>query len=233
MIWLGIDTANAPLSVALIKDGQILVENTSTLPVNHSLQAMPAIEELFAKAKMKPSEIDGIAVAEGPGSYTGVRIGVTIAKTLAWTLEKKLVGVSSIQALAMNVSLYEGIICPVIDARRNHLYAGAYKMINNKLEMVVPDGHYSVEELVNHLLNTNEKVLLTGIDAPIFEDEIKKSLPIEVTTSAFPYRIPRASSVVYLANESEKEESLYHFVPQYHRIAEAEANWLKMQKKDS
>ena len=88
MIWLGIDTANAPLSVAIVKDGKVVAEVIQNIKVTHSVGAMSAVEELFAKANMKPAQVDAIAISEGPGSYTGVRIGVTIAKTLAWTLKK-------------------------------------------------------------------------------------------------------------------------------------------------
>ena len=102
MIWLGIDTANTPISVALVKDGELLIEGTSAMAINHSLRAMPAIEELLEQAGLVPADIDAIAVSEGPGSYTGARIGVTIAKTLAWTLGKPLVGVSTLKALAAN-----------------------------------------------------------------------------------------------------------------------------------
>ena len=118
MIWLGIDTANAPLSVAIVKDGRVLAEMVQNIKATHSIGAMPAVEELFAKVKMKPAEIDAVAVSEGPGSYTGVRIGVTIAKTLAWTLKKPLVGVSSLQTVAANARLFDGVICPLFDARR-------------------------------------------------------------------------------------------------------------------
>lgn len=232
MIWLGIDTSNTPLSVALVKDGKVLIEDTSTIPVNHSLRAMAAIEEIFAKAKLKPQDIDGIAVAEGPGSYTGVRIGVTIAKTLAWTLDKKLVGVSSIKALALNAALFNGIICPIIDARRNHVYSGAYKMIDNELTSIITDGHYSLEALAVELSKQNEPILLTGIDAPLFKKELSQLIKIPVTITFYPQRIPSASSVIYLAEAVSQEDSGYHFVPKYHRIAEAEANWLKAQKKD-
>ena len=85
---------------------------------------MPAIEEIFTKVGMTPTEIDAIAVSEGPGSYTGVRIGVTIAKTLAWTLKKPLVGVSSLKAIAANGLFFDGLICPIVDARRGNVYAG-------------------------------------------------------------------------------------------------------------
>src|SRR5690606_20357531 len=99
------------LSVAVVRDGELLVEEISAMAVNHSLRAMPAIEELLAKAGLEPANIDAIAVSEGPGSYTGVRIGVTIAKTLAWTLGKPLVGVSSLKVLATNALFFTGLIC--------------------------------------------------------------------------------------------------------------------------
>lgn len=127
MIWLGIDTANIPLSIAIVEDGKVITEENTSAKINHSLRAMPAIEEAFKRVNLTPADIDVIAVAEGPGSYTGVRIGVTIAKTLAWTLKKPLVGVSSLKALAMNGLFFNGLVCPLIDARRNHVYAGLLK----------------------------------------------------------------------------------------------------------
>src|SRR5690606_17037777 len=133
MIWLGIDTANTPLSVAIVKDGTILAEVNSSMAVNHSLRAMPVIEELFETVKLQPKDIDAIAVSEGPGSYTGVRIGVTIAKTLAWTLKKPLFGVSSLKVLAANALYCDGVICPIVDARRNNVYAGVYEFAGGGL----------------------------------------------------------------------------------------------------
>ena len=118
MIWLGIETSNAPLSVAIVKDGKVLVEVVQNVKLTHSVGAMPAIEEVFTKASLQPADIDAIAVSEGPGSYTGVRIGVTMAKTLAWSLQKPLVGVSSLKALAANARIFNGIICSLFDARR-------------------------------------------------------------------------------------------------------------------
>ncbi|TNP18904.1 tRNA (adenosine(37)-N6)-threonylcarbamoyltransferase complex dimerization subunit type 1 TsaB, partial [Bacillus sp. CD3-5] len=114
MIWLGIETANAPLSVAVVKDGKVLAEVVQNIKVTHSAGAMPAIETILANVGVKPNELEAIAVSEGPGSYTGVRIGVTLAKTLAWTLQKPLVGVSSLKILAANAALFNGLICPCL-----------------------------------------------------------------------------------------------------------------------
>src|SRR5699024_2535062 len=91
MIWLGIETSNVPLSIAVMNGDEVLAEEVMTTKVNHSVRAMSAVERVMAAAEVKPSDLDAIAVTEGPGSYTGVRIGVTIAKTLAWTLHVPLV----------------------------------------------------------------------------------------------------------------------------------------------
>ena len=85
------------------------------------------LKSCWNKAGLEPADIDAIAVSEGPGSYTGARIGVTIAKTLAWTLGKPLVGVSTLKALAANALFFNGLICPIVDARRGNVYAGVYQ----------------------------------------------------------------------------------------------------------
>lgn len=232
MIWLGIDTANTPLSVAIVKDGLILAEVNSSMSVNHSLRAMPVIEELFATVQMQPKNIDAIAVSEGPGSYTGVRIGVTIAKTLAWTLKKPLVGVSSLRALAANALYFDGIICPIVDARRNNVYAGLYENVNGLLTSVQEDGHFAIEDLLDSLAQSGRSVLFVGKDVVMYEDMIIEKLQESAVIAPFPLQLPRASSLIMIAEQTEQEENTHAFTPEYRRIAEAEANWLMQQRKD-
>lgn len=232
MIWLGIDTANTPLSIAIVKDGELLAEETSAMAVNHSLRAMPAIEELLTKAGLEPAGIDAIAVSEGPGSYTGVRIGVTIAKTLAWTLGKPLVGVSSLKVLAANAAFFNGIICPIVDARRNNVYAGAYQWNAGQLTGVIEDGHYSLEEFIHKLEKQEGPLLFIGKDTAMHEQQIVERLGEHAKIAPFHVNLPRASSLIYIATQSEQESDVHAFVPEYRRIAEAEANWLKEQGKD-
>ncbi|WP_318617167.1 tRNA (adenosine(37)-N6)-threonylcarbamoyltransferase complex dimerization subunit type 1 TsaB [Sporosarcina sp. YIM B06819] len=232
MIWLGIDTANTPLSIAIVKDRELLVEETSAMAINHSLRAMPAIEELLAKVGIAPSQIDAIAVAEGPGSYTGVRIGVTIAKTLAWTLGKPLVGVSSLKALAANALFFNGLICSIIDARRNNVYAGVYQLNAGELMEVIEDGHYSLEELIRKIGECDGPVLFVGKDTAMYEQQIVEQLGHRAMIAPLHFNLPRASSLIYIAAQSEQEADVHAFVPEYRRIAEAEANWLKEQGKD-
>lgn len=233
MIWLGIDTANTPLSIAIVKDGQLLVEENASVAINHSLRAMPAMEEVFSKANLTPTDIDAIAVSEGPGSYTGVRIGVTIAKTLAWTLEKPLVGISSLKAIAMNGLFFDGLICPLVDARRENVYAGVYESDNENLASVIEDGHYSMDELLALLHEYEGPILFIGKDVSLHKNKLIDQLGKRAVIAPLHFNLPRASSLIYAAQQSETGEDIHNFVPEYRRIAEAEANWLKAQRKDN
>lgn len=232
MIWLGIDTANTPLSVAIVKDGQLLAEENNAMAVNHSLRAMPAIEELFAKVGIAPTDVDAIAVSEGPGSYTGVRIGVTIAKTLAWTLGKPLYGLSSLKVLAANALYFEGLICPLVDARRGNVYGGAYRNTNGVLDTVIEDGHYALDELIQLLERHDEPVLFVGKDTVMHEQQLVEKLGSRAVIAPLHFNLPRASSLIYMASRAEQEPDIHAFVPEYRRLAEAEANWLKAQGKE-
>ncbi|WP_155593745.1 tRNA (adenosine(37)-N6)-threonylcarbamoyltransferase complex dimerization subunit type 1 TsaB [Lysinibacillus cavernae] len=230
MIWLGIETANTPLSVAVVKDGKVVAEMVQNIKLTHSAGAMPAIEEILARVGLKPNDLDAIAVSEGPGSYTGVRIGVTLAKTLAWTLQKPLVGVSSLQALAANVVLYNGMICPVFDARRGNVYTAVYQGM--ALEAIVDDYHAHIDDLLERLKALEVPILFVGTDVDIFWENIVEVLGDQAVRAPFSFDLPRATEVIRVATKKElpNVEATHYFVPQYKRIAEAEANWLKEQK---
>ena len=224
MIWLGIDTSNVPLSVAVVKDNQLLVEWTSSIKVTHSVGAMPAVEEALKQASIKPGDIDVIAVAEGPGSYTGVRIGVTIAKTLAWTLKVPVVGISSLQTLAANGSLFNGLICPIMDARRGNVFSAIY---SNELIVDLPDGHYALETILETLAAKEDNVLFVGKDVSIHWEAIQRILGKRAVRAPFYLDLPRASVVIEQAMKKPLPsiEETHHFVPDYKRITEAETNW--------
>src|SRR5574342_1045736 len=140
MTVLAIDTSNYALGVALLEENQVLGEYITNLKKNHSVRIMPAIEALMSDCERMPSDLTKIVVAKGPGSYTGVRIGVTIAKTLAWTLNIPLVGISSLEVLASGVSRYfDGYVSPLFDARRGQVYTGLYQFKDGRLEVVDQD----------------------------------------------------------------------------------------------
>lgn len=226
MIWLGIDTSHTPLAVAVMKDDQLLAEYKSSLKVTHSIGAMPAIEELLKKADIKPSDIDAIAVAIGPGSYTGVRIGVTIGKTLAWTLNIPIVSVSSLQVLAGNAPYFPGIVCAIMDARRGNVFAGIYT--NGE---VVKEAHMSLVELLETVDEMGQPVLFVGIDVNIHWEQIKEVLGDKVKRVNAAFSLPSAAVLIELAKTQQPTET-HSTVPEYLRITEAEANWMKEQKKN-
>ncbi|WP_341300653.1 tRNA (adenosine(37)-N6)-threonylcarbamoyltransferase complex dimerization subunit type 1 TsaB [Lysinibacillus sp. FSL H8-0500] len=230
MIWLGIETANTPLSIAVVRDGKMVAEMVQNIKLTHSAGAMPAIEEVLTRVGLKPSDLDAIAVSEGPGSYTGVRIGVTLAKTLAWTLQKPLVGISSLKVLAANAALYNGLICPIFDARRGNVYTAIYQGM--ALEAIVEDYHTHIDDLLERLKTFEAPILFVGIDVDIFWEKIVTVLGDTAVRAPFSYDLPHATEVIRLAMEVTlpSVEATHHFVPQYKRIAEAEANWLKEQK---
>ncbi|MET1013665.1 MAG: tRNA (adenosine(37)-N6)-threonylcarbamoyltransferase complex dimerization subunit type 1 TsaB [Paenisporosarcina sp.] len=230
MIWLGIDTSNMPLSVAVVKDDTLLVEWTSSVKITHSVGAMPAVEEALKQANLKPTDLDAIAVSEGPGSYTGVRIGVTIAKTLAWTLNIPLVGVSSLETLAGNGYLFNGLICPIMDARRQNVFSAVY---TNTGEPKLGDGHYSLEDLLAKMTDMEEKIIFIGHDVAIHWDAIQLALGERAVRAPYYLDLPRASVLIAQAKMKDmpSNEATHHFVPDYKRITEAEANWRADQKK--
>ena len=230
MIYLGIDTSNSPLSIALMKDQTVLIEETSNLKINHSLTAMPAIEEMMKKAKVSPGELTHIAVAEGPGSYTGVRIGLTIAKTLAWSLKIPLYMVSSLKVLAANGRYFDGVICPVMDARRGTAFTGAYDGKN--LKSVIADQHSDFKQFLVKLTSLDRSVLFTGVDSLIHEAIIREVMGDAAFFSAPQNQLPRASNLIMLAQETEAKEA-HLAVPEYQRITEAEANYLKSKEGQS
>src|SRR5699024_7388214 len=179
MKLLAIDTSNHILGVAIMEDDKVIGEFVTNLKKNHSVRLMPAIEKLLAEVEMDVKELEQISVAQGPGSYTGVRIGLTTAKTLAWALNIPIVGVSSLEVLAYQGSFFDGYICPFFDARRGSVYAGFYKWKNNQLHAVYDDQNLMIDDLLKKIQTENEKVIFISPDIGSFEEHIKDQLGIQ------------------------------------------------------
>lgn len=211
---LAFDTSSKALSVALLEEENLLAELTLTIKKNHSITLMPAIEFLMASIDWKPTDLDRIVVAEGPGSYTGLRIAVATAKTLAQTLKIDLVGVSSLLALVPEE--IEGLAIPVMDARRNHVYAGFYQ----EDQLVYPEGHLSFEAVLERAKGAEKVTFLGEVEA--FREQIQEALPHAQMVETLPdaVRIGR----IGLTKEA---VSVHGFVPNYLKRVEAEENWLK------
>lgn len=228
---LAIDTSNQIMGVAVIDGTSVLGEYITNLNKNHSVRLMPAISDLMQEVGVKPNQLDRIIVAHGPGSYTGVRIGVTIAKTLAWTLNIPIVGVSSLEVLARNGQHFNGIVSPLFDARRGQVYTGLYKMNNGKFQSIKEDQILMLKDWVGELKQQDEKVLFLGNDVPLHEAVIKEVLQDQAIIASPSLFNPRPSELAIIGIDKEPQE-VHTFVPNYIRLAEAEAKWLEAQKRD-
>ncbi len=211
---LAFDTSSKALSLAILEDKQVLAETTINIKKNHSITLMPAIDFLMSSLDLTPKDLDRIVVAEGPGSYTGLRIAVATAKTLAHTLKIELVGMSSLLALLPNQQ--EGLVVPLMDARRNNVYAGFYE----NTHPVCPEAHLSFAEVLEKVKDAEQVTFVGEVGA--FAEQIQERLP----QASYQETLPNAANLALWAWDKEVD-SLHDFVPNYLKRVEAEENWLK------
>lgn len=227
---LAIDTSNFTLGLSLIEGDLVIGEYITYMKKNHSIRVMPAIEALLKECDTKPAELGKIVVARGPGSYTGVRIGVTIAKTLAWTLKIPLSSVSSLAVLAAGGRYFNGVISPLFDARRGQIYTGLYAFEKGSLTEQISDRNMPAIEWAQILKDRNEPVLFIGHDASIHQEALKEILGDLAFFAPPSLYNPRPGELALLGRDQD-EEDVHQFVPNYARLAEAEAKWLEAQEK--
>ncbi|MEH7120113.1 tRNA (adenosine(37)-N6)-threonylcarbamoyltransferase complex dimerization subunit type 1 TsaB [Neobacillus vireti] len=231
MTILAIDTSNYVLGVALLEDNQVLGEYITNLKKNHSVRIMPAIQTLMKDCGKEPADLTKIVTAKGPGSYTGVRIGVTVAKTLAWTLNIPLVGVSSLEILAAGTGRYfDGYVSPLFDARRGQVYTALYQFQNGQLTAAKQDQLVMLDDWVRELQDVEKPVLFVGNDLPIHQSNIEEALGSKAMFASITEHNPRPAELAWLGKDNPGED-LHSFVPNYIRLAEAEAKWLEAKGK--
>lgn len=155
MKYLIIDTCTSSLIISIVQNDKVLAIHEKKLNSDMSTKMIPVMQELFEKLNMKPESIDKIFIAVGPGSFTGIRIGVTVAKTFAWALNIPIVPFSSLEMLA-TTNIAEDYIVPIIDARRNFVYAGIY---DEHLTVVEKDQYINIDDLKNRLKDKNYRFI--------------------------------------------------------------------------
>lgn len=216
MKTLAFDTSNKTLSVAILEDDQLLGGITLNIKKNHSVSLMPAIDFLVNSLDLQPSDLDRIAVAHGPGSYTGLRVAVATAKMLAYSLAIDLVGLSSLQSLAAGYPDQSSYLVPIMDARRKNVYAGFYQ----NGQAVRKEEHISIEALLQELSKKDNVVFLGEVDA--FKEEIQAALPNAKIVAS----LPSAFALGQLS-QTMPAQNVHAFEPNYLKKVEAEENWLK------
>ena len=167
MLILAFESTAKPASAALVKDGQLLSQYTQCSALTHSRTLLPMAEDMLKNAELRLSDVDLIAVAHGPGSFTGIRIGVATVKGLAWAAEKPCVGVSTLEAMAWHGLAAGGYICPVMDARRSLVYNALFKIENGRPVRMTEDRPIALEELAKEVTALGAPVFLIGDGAAL------------------------------------------------------------------
>ncbi|WP_179395918.1 tRNA (adenosine(37)-N6)-threonylcarbamoyltransferase complex dimerization subunit type 1 TsaB [Lacticaseibacillus absianus] len=223
---LALDTSNQAMSVAVTVDGQLMAETLLNHKKTHSEQLLPTIKRLLAASDLTPAALDRIVVADGPGSYTGIRIAVTTAKTLAYTLDRELVGVSSLAVLAANVTRTKALIVPLMDARRGNVFTGVYQWVDGQLTDVVADRHLALAQLLDEVRLLNQPAFFIGADVAKMRGQITDALGGAARFGEPVDDLPHASRLAALGAKLPPVSPIT-FVPRYLRLTEAETNWLK------
>ena len=175
---LALDSSGLVATVAIVEDEQTVAEYTVNYKKTHSQTLLPMLDEIVKMTEFDLNTIDAIAVAGGPGSFTGLRIGSATAKGLGLALGKPLIHVPTVDGMAYNLFGCKGLICPIMDARRNQVYTGIYRF-ENQFEVVEEQMAISVEELIAKLNQYGEKVIFLGDGVPVYRTLLEEGLNIE------------------------------------------------------
>lgn len=220
MLVLAIDTATKIASVALYDDKiGVVGEINLYVKLNHSNVIMTAIDNLFKMTNLKIQDVDKVAVTLGPGSFTGIRIGVAIAKGLVFGTDKKIVGINELDVIAYNAEGREEIIVPLIDARKERVYASSYIFEKEKLKRLTDYVNSDLEDILKEL--EGKKAIFIGDGAIAYKNIIEEKLKENAFVFSKTSSIPRAVVAAKLACEKEGD-NLYTLEPYYVNKSQAE-----------
>lgn len=229
---LGIDTSGLVASVAIVEENQLLSEFTINYKKTHSQTLMPMMNDMFQACGIQTSDMDAIAVASGPGSFTGLRIGAATAKGMAQGLKKPLIGIPTLDGLANNVyHASHFLICPIMDARRNQVYTASYKRQNGQLKRLTDYRAIPIEQLLQEVQQQEDPILFLGDGVDVYQEIIKKTLPTNsyqwVHTSNNRQRAATIASLGMQLVKEGKTQNYMEFVPFYLRPSQAEREYAK------
>jgi len=231
LLLLAFETSAKAGSVALMEGGLLLAENYQNTGLTHSQTLLSMAEAMLEHSGKTPREVEAVAVAAGPGSFTGVRIGVAAAKGFAWGREVPCYGVSTLEAMARSLGIWQGIVCCVMDARRSQVYNALFRAEEGKLTRLTEDRAISLEELGKELKNFEEAVFLVGDGSNLCYNTLEQCgnliLPRE-------HRLHQRAAGVALAAQAMIEAGLpadaAALTPNYLRLSQAERERLAKQQ---
>lgn len=225
MKLLVLDSSGLVASVALIEDDLLIAEYTTGNKLTHSQTLLPMLDEVVKRTSFQIQEIDGIAVAMGPGSFTGLRIGAATAKGLGLALDKPVIPVPTVDGLAYQLFGAANIICPMMDARRNQVYTGFYRFENTQMKVLKEQCAQSVEDTLKQLKEYGEPVIFLGDGVPVYRSEIEETMKDLAIFAPVHANRQRAGAIGSLASVYFKKGMYVNadeFVPEYLRKSQAE-----------
>lgn len=226
---LGLDSSGLVAGVAVVEDGVLLAEYTTDYKKTHSQTLLPMLDELRNMIELDMNTLDAIAVASGPGSFTGLRIGSATAKGLGLALKKPLVEVPTLEGLAWNLWGTDRVVCPLMDARRNQVYTAAYEFVpageDFELKALIPQSPWDIAVMLDKLNELGRPVIFLGDGVPVYLEIIREKTRVEYSFAPAGNNRQRAGSVaalgaVYCALGKTVDAADHH--PEYLRKSQAE-----------
>lgn len=226
---LGLDSSGLVASAAIVEDNTLLAEYTTNYKKTHSQTLLPMLAELQKMIELDLDSIDAIAIAAGPGSFTGLRIGAATAKGLGLALNKPLVEVPTLEGLAYNLCGTGKLICPLMDARRNQVYTGVYEFLQEgqeyQLHTLVEQCAIDIVEIIERLNALGREVIFLGDGVPVYKAAIHEHMQVPYTFAPASNNCQRAASVAalgatYFANGKTVSAAMHQ--PEYLRKSQAE-----------
>lgn len=230
---LAIDSSSLVATVGIIGEDAIIAEYTVNLKKTHSQTLLCMIDEIFKMTGIAKADIKAIAISDGPGSFTGLRIGASTAKGLAMALNIPIIAVSSINVMAYNYNHCNKFVCPIMDARRNHVYTGLFLCEEDEMVTIVEPCTISVEELVQIVKKYNQKTIFIGDGVDTFKTYIDENLDTEHMYGLAHMNRTKASTLGSIALKMFSEGKVIDadiFAPQYLRLSQAERERMENDK---
>ena len=233
MLIFAFETSAKAGSVALMDEHRLLGESYCNTGLTHSQTLLQMGQDLLKSCGFTPQEVTAVAVAAGPGSFTGVRIGVAAAKGFAWGLELPCVGVSTLEAMALQLGAWEGIVCPVMDARRSQVYNALFEAKGGNLTRITEDRAISLADLTEELKNHKKTVFLVGDGSILCYNTLGSQVPDLVLPPE--HRMHQRAGGVALAARMQLQQGFApgggELTPNYLRLSQAERERLEKEKK--
>ncbi|MCC5912275.1 MAG: tRNA (adenosine(37)-N6)-threonylcarbamoyltransferase complex dimerization subunit type 1 TsaB [Clostridiaceae bacterium] len=230
---LALDTSSTVATVAVMDGEKLVGEYILNHKRTHSQKLMPMVDEILKSCDLTPKEMDVFGVSLGPGSFTGLRIGIASIKAMAQSLNKPVVGVSALEAMAFNLIYCKEMICPIIDAQRDMVYAGVYQWQQENLENTMEDQVLPIEDLLKFLKDKEEKIVFVGDAVEKFKELIVEKIGNLAVFPPSAIAMPRASSIGEITRVRAVKGEIQDFsevLPIYMRKSQAEKQWEEKMK---